>query len=444
MFSFRSQVMIRKYFAMIILSVGIMFSCTPDEYTYEDRNGEKPSNLSYVDIPDLSEGDGFVSSRAFVALPSNVLPEYFIKGWKKDGQDMGDFSQFKIDTIDGQITLKGKNDLTPGSYSMAIKVRTYDNVATASEDGSYVLNKNILDSVVFDNGLSFIVQPRAIETLTYTPAFDGVRPGREYHSSAPVVVGTKPITFALVGDHPAEFTIDAATGVISLASGHTLEVKEYSLNVQATNEAGDKVFENALTVNVAAATETIVGQLQLPDSYKSSNYSVGDDNIPSMTATSVDPINPIQDSNKRWRMSWGLWHQKFNDVNQHIIEFRPMKTEQEDYLLFDQKVSFVDAEKAKAILSIGHKYGAFTGFTFQLVVSTDYADDPKTATWTAYDINLNDAQATYEEYNVDLSAFDDQVVTIGLKVKFQVVDGITATSLNKNVWLKQFDVYATK
>ncbi|QZT36756.1 DUF4958 family protein [Halosquirtibacter xylanolyticus] len=443
MFSFKFKAIIRKYFAMLILLVGILSSCTPDEYTYDDRYGSKPVDLSYVAIPDFPEGDAFVSSKAFVTLPSNVLPEFFLDGWIKDGVDMGELTHFKIDTLDGEITLSEKNDLKPGKYAVAVKVRTYDNIAIQAEDGTYGLEKQLVDSVVFKEGLTFVVLSKLIESLTYSPNLVGAKPGKLFTSPTPVIVGTAPATFELYGTHASDFVIDANTGVISLADGHTLAEADYKLSVKVTNDAGSVEFPEVITVKVAPATEMVVRELMIPK-YNSKNYAVDEFNLPNMTSISVDATIPSQESNKRWKSAWCLWHQKDADGKTfHFAEFRPFKSLQEDYMLFTDKVSFVDAEKAKAILEIGHKYGILDGFTFDVVVSTDFAGDASTATWTSINVPLVDPQSTYAEYNVDLSAFDGQEVTVGVKVKYVLPPGKKLTDLTKNVWIKSFVVKAT-
>ncbi|MDC1106479.1 hypothetical protein OAT16_07205 [Prolixibacteraceae bacterium] len=428
---------------MSLLLVGILFSCTPDEYTYDDMYGAKPTNLSYVAIPDFPEGDAFVSSKAFVSLPSNVLPEFFIDGWIKDGVDMGELTHLKIDTLDGEITLSDKNNLKPGNYSVAVKVRTYDNIAIKAENGSYGLEKQLVDSIVFQDGLSFVVLPKLIESLTYSPNLVGAKPGKVFNSPTPVVVGTAPATFELYGEHASDFFIDVNTGVLSLADGHTLAEADYKLSVKVTNDAGSVEFPEVITVKVAPATEMVVRELMIPK-YSSKNYAVDEFNLPNMTSISVDATAPSQESNKRWKSAWCLWNQKDSAGKSfHFAEFRPFKSLQEDYMLFTEKISFVDAVKAKAILEIGHKYGILDGFTFDVVISTDFAGDATAATWTSVNVPLVDPQSTYAEYNVDLSAFDGYEVTVGVKVKYILPPGKSLIDLTKNVWIKSFVVKAT-
>ena len=438
MFSFKFKAIIRKYFAMLILLVGILSSCTPDEYTYDDRYGSKPVDLSYVAIPNFPEGDAFVSSKAFVTLPANVLPEFFLDGWIKDGVDMGELTHIKIDTLDGEITLSEKNDLKPGKYAVAVKVRTYDNIAIQAEDGTYGLEKQLVDSIVFKEGLTFVVLSKLIESLTYSPNLVGAKPGKLFTSPTPIIVGTAPATFELYGTHASDFVIDENTGVISLADGHTLAEADYKLSVKVTNDAGSVEFPEVITVKVAPATEIVLMSLDLPK-YKGSNYSKD-----SYAIQGVDIISnvgePVQESNNRWLFAFGLWQiNKTTSDDNHIVEFRCKNEMQDDYMIFTDQIDFTDAEKAKVQLSNSWNYGSGNGLSYELVVSEDYEGDASVATWTKYPIDItNKSKIDIHDYEFDLSAFDGKKVTVGLHLKVDVVKN--AFSLQ----LYSFDILGTK
>ncbi|QZE14652.1 hypothetical protein K4L44_01915 [Halosquirtibacter laminarini] len=447
MFSFKLVTIMRKYFAICLLLVSILSSCTPEEYTYVDRYGEKPSDISYVEIPDFLEGGSFTSSEAYITLASNVFPEFFMENVSKDGVNLDDVSVFKIDTLSGVVTLNEANNLVAGSYNVGVKVRTFNNAAALLEDGTYELTKVLHDSVTFIDALSFVVLPKLPESITYTPNLIGAKPGKAFSSAIPVVVGSKPTLHELFGENADLFQIDANTGVISLPADHTVAEKTYLLSVKVTNEAGVVEFPNVLTVVVAPATEVVVQSLNLP-AYGGIKLKVEDDNIPEMSVLSVDPLAPVQDiSKKKWSKAWGLWYYDFGDGKEYSIEFIPAKSEQEDYIWFDDKVSLVDAVKANVELVAAHAYGSFNYCNFDLIVSEDFTGDASSATWKHYPVDMS-AHALEkripQKYEFDISEFDGKEVTIGLYCKHFLTGSTTLSALSKNLLVKDIVIKATK
>ena len=195
-----------------------------------------------------------------------------------------DFGSFTIDVNTGVISLPVDHTLDIDTYNLT------------------VVSTNAHGSTEFSNAASFqIVKIEAVlpYDLVYATSIYTVNEAFAFESVQPTVSGSTPMTFALVDDKGA-FVIDVNTGVISLAEGNTLAVGEYSLSVKATNEKGEVIFTDAMTVVIQLAVPEVI----FTDGWDDVIAKLDEKGLGNMTAVSIIG-DPVQASNFKWTYGWG-------------------------------------------------------------------------------------------------------------------------------------------
>lgn len=331
------------------------------------------------------------------------------------------FDAFTIDPVSGVVLLPQAHTLAIDTYSLTV-------VAT-NEHGS----------VDFVDALSFeIIAIQAIiaTDLTYASANYSINQAFAFTSDVPTVSGSTP-TYSLV-DNYGEFTIDAATGVISLTEGNALAIGDYPLTVKATNLAGEATFTDVITITVKAA---VVEQL-FEDGWDNVSPSSGDTGLGNMlTYSSVG--DPVQASNNKWTRGWGNWSvldQAGTTVRGAVMI--PQKTENDDWLM-TPSVDLTNHVKTKVNFAGYSKYGVDAS-TLKLLVSEDYNGDVATATWVELAFDKLPTTSPSKDREVDLSQFDGKTVTIALRHTSLLSGDLVLTQFTRSHFILDFKVNAIR
>lgn len=333
-----------------------------------------------------------------------------------------DFGSFTIDENTGVISLPENHSLEINTYNLTV-------VAT-----------NAHGSVEFANAASFqIVEIKAVlpSDLQYSKSAYVVNESFAFESVQPTVVGTTPITYALVDDKGA-FAIDQNTGVISLAAGNSLAIGDYTLSVKATNIKGEVTFADAITVSIQVPTFEVVFE----DGWDDVSPKAGEKGLGNMTTVSIVG-DPVQADNNKWTYGWGNW--TVLDLDQ-VIGSRgaiiiPKKSENDDWLLAEN-VDLSNCLNSELTFAGYYKYG-LDGQTLKLKVSEDFTGDVTTATWVEISFEAL-ANGNCQERIVDLSQFDGKVVTIALHHETLASSGINIDSATRNHCIYNFEVKALR
>ncbi|MDR0509572.1 MAG: DUF4958 family protein [Rikenellaceae bacterium] len=151
---------------------------------------------------------------------------------------------FLINAASGAIMLKAGSSIPAGTYRIAVKVTTPAGVKQYDDVVTYNINSAPL-------------------SLTYTPDLGMVEQGEPYAGNAPICEGTAAgLTYSIAGVTPADggqISINALTGVISVASGNTLAQATYVVDVKAVNGFGENTFAAAYSLQVVDFIAPISG-----------------------------------------------------------------------------------------------------------------------------------------------------------------------------------------
>jgi hypothetical protein len=180
-----------------------------------------------------------------------TIPEF--KGTNPVTFTLSEDSDFVIDSATGEISLALDSQIDAGEYRLSV-------VAT-----------NVTGEQTFDEVVRIDVQTLAYNLVYSTKAYLGVQQTQAKQSVEPTINGTDPVSYSLKNNFDA-FTIDPATGVVSLPVGHTLAIDTYNLTVVATNEHGSVDFVDALSFEVIAIQAIIATDL----TYASAAYTINE------------------------------------------------------------------------------------------------------------------------------------------------------------------------
>ncbi|PXY01701.1 hypothetical protein DF185_09540 [Marinifilum breve] len=331
------------------------------------------------------------------------------------------YGEFTIDENTGVISLPENHALEINDYPLTVVVT------------------NTHGSVEFENAVSFqIVEIKAVlpSDLQYSTTSYIVNEGFAFESTQPTVVGTTPITYALVDDKGA-FAIDAATGVISLAKDNTLAVGDYTLSVKATNVKGEVTFADVITVTIQVATPEVVFE----DGWDALSAVTGEKNLGNMKEVSLE-TDPVQASNNKWNYGWGNWGVKdANNESARGAIMIPKKSVNDDWL-YAENIDLTNYINSQLDFAAYSKYGTDANNTLELVISENFAGNVETATW----INLNFASvhnfAFSQARTIDLSAYDGKIVTIAFRHKSFLIpeDNGDPKNLSRTTYIQDFKV----
>lgn len=153
-------------------------------------------------------------------------------------------------------------NIVPGEkYAVSLKLKT--------KAGEHIYP----DAVVFN----VISKPL---NLLYTPNEARVENGQAHESQEPTINGSEGITYAIKAVSPEAqgFSINAETGVISLAESAPLQVGDvYTIDVTATNSYGSTDFAEAYKVTIVAFIKPIKPETFtyiVPETYEEKGYDI--------------------------------------------------------------------------------------------------------------------------------------------------------------------------
>ncbi len=332
-----------------------------------------------------------------------------------------DFGSFTIDENTGVISLPENHPLDINTYNLTV-------VAT-----------NAHGSTEFANAASFqIVEIKAVlpSDLQYSKSVYVVNESFAFQSVQPTVVGTTPITYALV-DNKGAFAIDQNTGVISLAEGNSLAIGEYTLSVKATNIKGEVTFTDVITVTIQVPTPEVVFE----DGWDEVSPKAGEKGLGNMKEVSL-LSDPVQATNFKWDYGWGNWSvMDVDNLSARGAIMISKKAENDDWL-YAENVDLTNFVNSQLDFAAYSRYGTNSNNTLELMISTNFAGDVETANWDNLDFtsvhNFTFAQARM----VDLSAYDGQVVTIAFRHKSFLIeaDNGDPKNLSRTTYVQDFKV----
>ncbi len=234
-------------------------------YEFEDIvevNMLKPVPKEVKVVPELIETDyeNIIKEDDEVVLPSAQvttdgnhvsISNYEIAYALLNGSQVSDPTKLFNISNTGEITIvKGNADITPGIYTLALKLTT----AASNEND---------ENCIFENALRINITSKPLG-ITYNPATDIIEAetedngGTTFKSSSPVLLGSlEDVVYSISKIEPStdKITIDATTGIISVATGHKFAVgTQYQIYVKVANkfapEGIDFLNEPALTLEV--------------------------------------------------------------------------------------------------------------------------------------------------------------------------------------------------
>jgi len=178
-----------------------------------------------------------------------TLPVF--KGTKPATFTLPEGSDFVIDATTGEISQALDSQLDAGEYRLSVLV------------------SNVTGEQTFEEVVRIDVQTLPYDLVYSTKTYLGVQQTQAKQSVEPTINGTGPVAYSLKNNFDA-FTIDPATGVVSLPVGHTLAIDTYNLTVVATNEHGSVEFVDALSFEIIAIQAIIATDL----TYASASYTL--------------------------------------------------------------------------------------------------------------------------------------------------------------------------
>lgn len=263
---------VRRTFALLILNAFLIISCK--------NNDPKPATSTY--IPEPTSVPGVITTIGVVTLDGTTLDAYF-KFVFRD-------TLIKLEVTEGTPLVYS----FPKEYSDSVKA--FSLIMTPTLTGS-LISFNTQNQLSISSSLPYGAYDIRFEyrgTLSGLKLKLDVLPvppsGLEYgnktiigvvgnnlKSQAPQILGSKPISFALVGNNNPSISIDVNTGIVSIASGVNAGV--YVLDIEARNASKNVVFEKALTFEAltSAVAPTSLSftpssaTIDVGNSFKSSN-----------------------------------------------------------------------------------------------------------------------------------------------------------------------------
>lgn len=214
-------------------------------------------NVISIDINDIIQpkaGAHLPTAKIEADGNSVTIKKFLLSTVTRDGTVIENASKlFSVEETTGIVSINENPDFIPGKYVLAFKLTTYL-VSEQSEEG------------IFKDALTVDVTSKPY-MLSYSPAEANAEAGYEFKSVAPEMAGTqedvvytiKSVTkngTELVSE--ASFSIDAATGVISIAAGNALVPGDsYVFAINVKNKYGENDFEEAYRINIVEYIEPI-------------------------------------------------------------------------------------------------------------------------------------------------------------------------------------------
>ena len=169
------------------------------------------------------------------------IKSYRIANVTRDGVKMADWTGFfTIDEATGLIEIEKNGTFVAGKYVFDFRLVT-SAAGASSEEGLFA------DAFTVD-----IVSPPV--SLAYDPEIKRVEQGSEFVSAAPAYVASgKDLKFELKAVYPENLplTIDAATGVLTLAAENGLNVgDQVQISIKVTNAYGTKDFDQITGIEI--------------------------------------------------------------------------------------------------------------------------------------------------------------------------------------------------
>ena len=325
-----------------------------------------------------------------------TIRSYRIANVTREGVKLEDWSAyFKIDESTGLISIIKNGTFVAGTYKFDLRLVTASANA-ASEEG------------LFANALTIdIVSPPV--SLAYDPEIKRVEEGAGYISTPPsYVASSKGLTFALKAVYPENvpLTIDAATGVLTLAAENALKSgDQVQISVKVTNAYGTKDFDQITRIDVVDFIQPI------------SKLSYNDSTVWHGTAYAIKPLEVDGDDVKFSFVDLpeALTELTIDENTGKIMAVRGNKIEKGEYTV-TVKVANDKGEMTEniALTVIDNPY-FFTkvswGNNLGLTPVGDYASQHRISTFT------DDIPISLDKENSDISE------TGWENVKFEIVGG---------------------
>ncbi|MGV8829647.1 MAG: surface glycan-binding family protein [Breznakibacter sp.] len=265
----------KKIFLFLIgLTLALLTShCTEDSFGGESVVDASPTTLSYAEVLQVREGKAFKSGIPAVGSGGRKV-KFEISGGTLSQAELTSemLASFSIVDTTGVISAPANNNLTEGEYKLKIKVT------------------NTIGATVFNEGFKMVVLPALAEGLAYPTNKITFERGKDNVSEAPDFVGNKAdVVFSLVETAGSSyFSIDGATGKISMSASSLPEIGNYKLTVSVNNKANvAQTFKDVITVDVVSKPYSLVFD---PAVKEVAEYALGFSSTPSVKASNPSTI----------------------------------------------------------------------------------------------------------------------------------------------------------
>ena len=197
--------------------------------------------LMLTQVNNVNSDEVFPTARITTDGNHVSIRSYRIANVTRDGVKMEDWTGlFKIDEATGIVEIEKNRSFVAGKYVFDFRLVT-SAANASSEEGIFA------DALTVD-----IVSPPV--SLAYDPEIKRVEEGAAFVSAAPsYVASVKDLTFALKSVYPENvpLTIDAATGVLSLAGENGLQPgDQIQISIRVTNAYGTKDFDQITEIKI--------------------------------------------------------------------------------------------------------------------------------------------------------------------------------------------------
>lgn len=197
--------------------------------------------LMLTQVNNVNSDEVFPTARITTDGNHVSIRSYRIANVTRDGVKMEDWTGlFKIDEATGIVEIEKNGSFVAGKYVFDFRLVT-SAANASSEEGIFA------DALTVD-----IVSPPV--SLAYDPEIKRVEEGAAFVSAAPsYVASVKDLTFALKSVYPENvpLTIDAATGVLSLAGENGLQPgDQIQISIRVTNAYGTKDFDQITRIDI--------------------------------------------------------------------------------------------------------------------------------------------------------------------------------------------------
>lgn len=264
-------------FLSLVIMLGLLIACQEDTFM---KDSEKvfgpPTGLEYMEVSEARDGQRIITFPP--AVNTGGLVPYFeiVQVVDAEGNVLGEEHMTDVSIANptmktipieetgeevevinykdaGAITIADGNLFTYGDYYFDIKVITSPNDADKRQE------------TTFEKGFHLRVGPALVQALSYRPAMQNLLLDGSNQTSAPFVSeGSNPDIRFELGSHADIFNIDAASGVIKLNAGVTIEEGNYNPIVNIVNNISEEVvsFEGASTLTIIVSEEPVPIELQ--------------------------------------------------------------------------------------------------------------------------------------------------------------------------------------